>query len=58
MRASDVLVIGMTGLTGEVIKNIVLAGINSLTILDESKVGSPVITRNCCLVLTGSMVTH
>ncbi|KAF6028352.1 SAE1 [Bugula neritina] len=38
MRASDVLVIGVNGLTGEVMKNIVLAGINSLTILDDAEV--------------------
>lgn len=38
MRASDVLVIGANGLTGEVMKNIVLAGINSLTILDNAEV--------------------
>lgn len=38
MRASDVLVVGVNGLTGEVIKNTVLAGINSLTILDDKEV--------------------
>ena len=38
MRASDVLIVGADGLTGEVMKNIVLAGINSLTILDNSEV--------------------
>lgn len=38
MRASDILVIGVNGLTGEVMKNIVLAGINSLTILDDKEV--------------------
>lgn len=38
MRASDVLVVGVSGLTGEVIKNTVLAGINSLTILDDKEV--------------------
>ena len=45
MRASDVLVVGANGLTGEVMKNIVLAGINSLTILDNS-----VVNTSCFLV--------
>ncbi|XP_067942335.1 SUMO-activating enzyme subunit 1-like [Watersipora subatra] len=38
MRASNILVISANGLTGEVMKNIVLAGINSLTLLDSTLV--------------------
>lgn len=38
LRAANVLVVGVDGLTGEVMKNIVLAGINSLTLLDDREV--------------------
>ena len=34
LRSSAVLVVGLTGLTAELIKNIVLAGIKSLTLID------------------------
>ena len=35
LRSSAVLVVGLTGLTAELIKNIVLAGIKSLTLVDH-----------------------
>ena len=35
LRSSAVLVVGLTGLTAELIKNIVLAGIKSLTLIDH-----------------------
>lgn len=35
LRSSTVLVVGLTGLTAELIKNIVLAGIKSLTLIDH-----------------------
>jgi molybdopterin/thiamine biosynthesis adenylyltransferase len=38
MRDSSVLLIGMRGLSCEVAKNIVLAGIGSLVLLDDSNV--------------------
>lgn len=38
LRAANVLLIGLNGLGSEIVKNIVLAGINSLTVLDHEKV--------------------
>ncbi|CAG8607816.1 13162_t:CDS:2 [Ambispora leptoticha] len=38
MLSSKILVVGMRGLSNEVCKNLVLAGIGSLTILDDQKV--------------------
>lgn len=38
LRRSNVLVIGLTGLASEIVKNIVLAGINSLVVIDHEKV--------------------
>ena len=35
LRSSAVLVVGLTGLTAELIKNIVLAGIKALTLIDN-----------------------
>ena len=35
LQSSAVLVVGLTGLTAELIKNIVLAGIKSLTLIDH-----------------------
>lgn len=40
LRNSKVLVINMGALAGEIIKNLVLAGIGSLTILDSNKLVS------------------
>ena len=37
LRAARVLVAGMRGLGNEVTKNLVLAGVNSMTILDHEK---------------------
>jgi ubiquitin-like 1-activating enzyme E1 A len=39
MRSTHVLVVGLNGLSNEVVKNLVLAGIGSLTILCDSMVG-------------------
>lgn len=38
IRSADVLVIGLTGLATEVVKNLVLAGINSITLIDDKLV--------------------
>ena len=38
MRAANILVVGVDGMTGEVMKNIVLAGVNSVTLLDDREV--------------------
>jgi ubiquitin-like 1-activating enzyme E1 A len=38
LRSSSVLVVGMQGLAAEVCKNIVLAGIRQLTVLDDKPV--------------------
>ena len=38
MRDSSVLLIGMRGLSCEIAKNIVLAGIGSLVVMDETNV--------------------
>lgn len=35
IRSANVLVIGMTGLASEMVKNLVLSGINSLTVFDD-----------------------
>lgn len=40
LRSSQVLVVGMRGLSAEVCKNIVLAGVKSLTILDHNRASS------------------
>jgi tRNA A37 threonylcarbamoyladenosine dehydratase len=40
MRATHVLVVGLNGLSNEVIKNLVLAGIGSLTILSDATFNS------------------
>lgn len=37
LRSSQVLIVGLTGLTAELIKNTVLAGIKSLTLIDHRK---------------------
>lgn len=39
LRSSSVLVIGMRGLGAEVCKNLVLAGIRALTVLDSAPLG-------------------
>ncbi len=38
MKASQILVIGLNSMTGEVIKNIVLAGVGSVSLVDETPV--------------------
>lgn len=38
LRLADVLLIGMKGLGNEISKNLILAGINSLTMIDDSVV--------------------
>jgi ubiquitin-like 1-activating enzyme E1 A len=38
MRNAKILAIGMTALANEVLKNIVLAGVGHVTLLDEEKV--------------------
>jgi len=39
LRAAAVLLVGVGGIGAEVAKNIVLAGVNSLLLLDHRKVG-------------------
>lgn len=38
LRATNVLIIGIKGVTAEIVKNIVLAGAGNVTIVDETKV--------------------
>ncbi len=38
MRQANILVVGVTGLTNEICKNIVLAGVGSVTIADHRQV--------------------
>ena len=40
LRGASVLVIGMRGLGAEVCKNIVLAGVRGLTVLDPTSLGA------------------
>lgn len=40
MRNTSILVIGVTAVTNEVLKNIVLAGIGRVTVMDETNVKS------------------
>ena len=41
LRAASVLLVGVRGLGAEIAKNIVLAGIKSLTLLDPTLVSTP-----------------
>ncbi|KAJ3644564.1 hypothetical protein Zmor_022288 [Zophobas morio] len=49
LRAADVLLIGVRGLGSEIAKNIILAGINSLTILDDGEVTQEDLRQNFLL---------
>ncbi|KAF5299386.1 hypothetical protein FQR65_LT09427 [Abscondita terminalis] len=49
LRASNVLLIGFRGLGSEIAKNILLSGINSLTILDEGEVTETELLKNFLL---------
>ncbi|XP_030045018.1 SUMO-activating enzyme subunit 1-like, partial [Microcaecilia unicolor] len=54
LRASRVLLVGMKGLGAEVAKNLILAGVKGLTMLDHQQV-SEEDTRTQFLIPTGSM---
>ena len=49
LRAADVLLIGVRGLGSDIAKNIILAGINSLTILDDGEVTQEDLRQNFLL---------
>lgn len=49
LRAANVLLIGVRGLGSEIAKNILLSGINSLTILDDGKVTQAELLKNFLL---------
>jgi ubiquitin-like 1-activating enzyme E1 A len=68
LRAANVLLIGIRGLGSEIAKNILLSGINSLTILDDGVVTESDILHNFLLhekvpvgskvsIINGSMMT-
>ena len=49
LRASNVLLINIRGLGSEIAKDILLSGINSLTILDDGKVTKEELLKNFLL---------
>lgn len=49
MRASNVLIVGVRGLSCEVAKNLVLAGVGALTLLDSSIVEEADLAANFLL---------
>ncbi|EFA08714.1 SUMO-activating enzyme subunit 1 [Tribolium castaneum] len=61
LRAANVLLIGVRSLGSEIAKNILLSGINSLTILDDGVVSQDDVTRNFLLhekVALGSKIAE
>lgn len=49
LRAANILLIGVRGLGSEIAKDILLSGINSLTILDDADVTEPILRSNFLL---------
>lgn len=47
LRDSRLLVVGVSGLTVEICKNIVLAGVGHLVLMDDQKVDASMLSTNC-----------